>query len=368
MKRIMIIFLVCIMLAGACTHVVSARLSQMKEEHEKNEYVKECVIKREEERKVSQQSDEKKKKEEAELKEYKDQQIKNCLPGIVCWGDNMTAGVGGNGVSYPSILRELICQDIYDIPVLNMGISGESSLTISARAGSIDFLIDGVTIPATNTPVEIKFKEYNNYEIAPLRQGNTGINPVTINGIKGTLNIKQENNYDGEYQYFFTRTLLGEETIITDGSKLSIASEGLYNDYIPVIYIGQHGGFDDTKDLINQINAIINVHTQQKKYIVLGLTTGTKESRKELEEAMQNAFGDRYINLREILCENGLSDCNMEPTEEDLEYIKIGSIPPSLLADDRYFNSYGYIEIANIIYERMQMLGYFDDVLNILSE
>ncbi|MGN1097745.1 MAG: hypothetical protein ACI4SS_02485 [Clostridia bacterium] len=37
------------------------------------------------------------------------------LPGIVFYGDSLTQGVGGNGVSYPSILYSLIKNNIYDV-------------------------------------------------------------------------------------------------------------------------------------------------------------------------------------------------------------------------------------------------------------
>ena len=83
------------------------------------------------------------------------------LPGIVCWGDSLTAGSSGN-VSYPLTLQKYIdtylC-DIYDlrfsvsnpevysrvnwedyrisIPVVNMGAGQEDCPTIRGRAGVV---------------------------------------------------------------------------------------------------------------------------------------------------------------------------------------------------------------------------------------
>ena len=87
------------------------------------------------------------------------QTVAQYLPGIVCWGDSMTAGSSGN-VSYPGTLQQYIdtylC-DIYDfrstvensqdytrmdwesctvsIPVVTMGAGKEDSATILGRSG-----------------------------------------------------------------------------------------------------------------------------------------------------------------------------------------------------------------------------------------
>ena len=87
------------------------------------------------------------------------QTVAQYLPGIVCWGDSLTAGSSGN-VSYPGTLQKYIdtylC-DIYNfastienaqdysrldwdqytvsIPVVNMGAGKEDSATILGRSG-----------------------------------------------------------------------------------------------------------------------------------------------------------------------------------------------------------------------------------------
>ena len=71
--------------------------------------------------------------------------IDEYLPGIVCWGDSLTAGVGGNGVTYPDVLSNLIKTNITgqygggklrDVEVINCGVGGESSVTIAGRSGT----------------------------------------------------------------------------------------------------------------------------------------------------------------------------------------------------------------------------------------
>ena len=69
---------------------------------------------------------------------------KELIPGIVCYGDSLTYGSGGEGVSYPSVLEECLRKNRIYIPVVNMGIGGENTVTIAGRAGAIPFRVAGV--------------------------------------------------------------------------------------------------------------------------------------------------------------------------------------------------------------------------------
>src|SRR5690606_8778503 len=62
-------------------------------------------------------------------------------PDIVCWGDSMTAGAGGGGTSYPSVLESLIKTINPNANVRNSGVGGENSVTIAARQGGNPFVI-----------------------------------------------------------------------------------------------------------------------------------------------------------------------------------------------------------------------------------
>jgi hypothetical protein len=43
-----------------------------------------------------------------------EEDISTYLPGIVCWGDSLTAGAGGNGTTYPNVLESLIKEQFVD--------------------------------------------------------------------------------------------------------------------------------------------------------------------------------------------------------------------------------------------------------------
>ena len=111
--------------------------------------------------------------EEAQEKYFEIIEIqRQYLPSIVCWGDSLTYGAGGEGTSYPKTVERLIKENITDkfdlkkvmnasdssevewddfhaknIAALNMGIGGERSDTICGRAGVIPFTVCEFTIP-----------------------------------------------------------------------------------------------------------------------------------------------------------------------------------------------------------------------------
>ena len=290
------------------------------------------------------------------------------FPGIVAYGDSLTAGAGGDGETYPVILQQLVQDNVYEIPVINRGVGGENTNTIMGRTGSVPFVVNSFTIPADNTNVEIGLLSSNGGAVAPLRQGEGGINPVKINGVEGVISIEQESSTSKDYKYFFKRSQSGEASEVTDGTIVEVANLTEFNNYIPIVFMGQNGGYDGDQGLVDQINTILEMEKSNEKYLVLGLTTGSASSRSNLESTMESTYGNRYINLREYIVENGLEQAGIEATTEDLAAINVGSIPPSLLSDPVHFNANGYKVIANAIYERMWELGYFEHVLQTAEE
>ena len=83
---------------------------------------------------------------------------------------------------------------------------------------------------------------------------------------------------------------------------------------------------------------------------------------------MESVFGDKYVNLRELISTNGLQIMGMTPTTEDLIAMEAGSVPPSLMSDEVNFNANGYEVIERIVFDRMEQLGYFDSVLKLVGE
>lgn len=297
--------------------------------------------------------------------------------GIICWGDSLTAGTGGDGTTYPAVLQQLIqdnlipgaLSDSYEVEVLNMGVGGEDTNTILGRNGAIPFVVaENLVIPAKAEPVEIRFQSAAGKAVAPLRQGTAGIEWVEMNGVSGELNIDQESYTSSEYSYTFTRKDVGDPVEIPAGTPILTSGSVMGTDYLTVIFMGENGGYDTYEELIAQQRAIIEHQMGNKdRFIVIGLHTGTAKERADLEAAMKTEYGDKYINLREYMCTEGLKDAGLTPTSEDEEMMEKGMTPASLMISDQcHFNEYGYKLIGKLIYNRMDELGYFDEMKNTL--
>ncbi len=294
-----------------------------------------------------------------------EQAIKEEIPGIVAYGDSLTVGTGGNGVTYPGTLQKLIKDSIYKIPVVNRGVLEANTNTIMARAGAVPFTVTEFIIPEDSSKVEIGIISSNGSLVASL---DGGINPVNINGVEGIISIEQESNTSENYIYYFQRSKTGEAVNVANGTNVEIANVSKLNNYIPLVLMGLNGGFLDNEDLISQIKAILNTGELNERYLILGLPTGTSESRADLELEMEAAFGDKYLNLREYIVQNGLIQAGLEASNEDLLAIEEGSVPPSLLSDAIHLNAYGYMIVGSAIYEKMNELGYFENIIKIVEE
>ena len=319
------------------------------------------------------------------------------LPGIVCWGDSLTAGSSGN-VSYPSTLQKYIdtylC-DIYDIrysldstesvsrlnpddyrisiPVVNMGAGQEDTATILGRCGAVPYVVDAdFVIPAGKDSVTITLKSQNGKAVAPLTAGGAGVNPVTIAGVEGTLTLVTDNSSWKQTSYRFTRLEEGAETPVTKGTEIVTAATEEYKDYIHIVWMGTYGEFTNPEKLVNEIKTLLQRQIQNEdRYLVIGPCTyrGSWQSPatvslESLDSAMLQTFGDHYISVRKYLIEDGMRDAGLTSTKTDEDNIKLGFVPTSFRspAAGADLNSVAYKLIGKLVYERMEKLGYFEEV------
>lgn len=282
------------------------------------------------------------------------------MPAINCWGDSLTEGVAGDGETYPKAIKRMIAFQLRtngyskSVPIVrNLGISGETSLEIACRGG---------LAMRTQSPIRINQGERQIFRITAdggkavsiLRLGDTGVNPVKIGSVVGRLDRIDDQNH-----YTFTPTHVRYQDTLPKNSRVVTYAAAHYRSAIPVIFIGQNGGYSNTADLIRQQKAII--HNQigaENQYIVVGLHTGTAKQRAALEKKMQKTYGNHYINLRKILSQNGTKIAGIKATKEDKRMMRAGMVPASLLADDHlHFNAKGYRTVAKVIYARMTALN-----------
>ncbi len=290
------------------------------------------------------------------------------LTGIVCWGDSLTAGGG-----WTSTLQKLS-----GIPVYNGGTGGENARTIAARQGADVMLVNDITIPAACEPVTIAVRKTDSgilteegYKVTPLLQGGAHVNPVKIGEVEGTLRWTGTNYADTNGIWTFTRLVAGEAVTIKRPTAIRTAFDRLHNQAseVMILFIGQNGGYTDLADLIRMHQQMIS-HFKGKEYLVLGLSSGTESQRAEYEKQMKQAFGRRFVSLREYLAHPvydtdgktiiscyGLDDAGLDPTDADIERIKLGQVPQTLLADSVHYTAATKTVIGAMLYKKIVELG-----------
>lgn len=258
---------------------------------------------------------------------------------IIFWGDSLTAGAGGSGTSYPSVVGNLLNKEI-----MNMGIGGETSFTILARQGSITPII-----PANADCSSFVLKDLNGNNIEPLIQGNSGVNPIKIGNDDTEYTLSR--NQDGTYKITYNNNVIQSSNVPRfikfAGSELSGT--------ITVIFAGQNGARGTT--LLNQLKNAVR-KCLNNKYVIVGLTTGTTASRQSLNDLMYAEFGNKFFDAGEYVSKYGMALMNMTPTAEDNVAIEQGSIPPSLLVDQVHMNASGYTAMGTFLANFIKSLNY----------
>lgn len=284
-----------------------------------------------------------------------DEYVKKSDKYVVCWGDSLTAGGG-----WTSTL-----QNLCGMEVCNAGTGGEGVATIVARQGADVMMVNDITIPASTTAVHIaNYGEWIPTEFgtkaAPLLQGGAHVNPVKIGDIEGTLKWTGSSYNDATGEWTFTRSVEGEEVVIKRPTAMRTNFDRTRNaPYLMVIFMGQNGGYSSFDDLVQKHRLMIE-HADAKHVVILGLSSGSAESRAEYETTMRTAFGRYFISLRDYLSKYGLDDAGLTPTEEDLAAMETGTVPPQLLSDGIHYTSACKTVIGNMLYKKCCDLGIFE--------
>lgn len=145
------------------------------------------------------------------------------------------------------------------------------------------------------------------------------------------------------------------------------------DDAVQVIYLGTNSGWrSNPNTLLNQVQSMVDYYGGTN-YIIVGVATGhmvrTESARAtmlEYEELASEAFGDHWLNLREYLIANSLSENGLTATAKDTERMSVGLVPWSILlgsnteggTDDVHYNTYGLQSVCNAVYAKGQTLSY----------
>ena len=230
---------------------------------------------------------------------------------IVGWGDSMMQGAGGNGDNIISIVaRELNISEYY-----NFGVGGLTSDNVVFLSGGKDFKV--------KVNDSLKLIEY---PTMPFNQNTHQNRVVEIDGVNGELIRENYNFYLRGFESF------DEEKII----KFKDAEKN--KNSLVIIWVGRNDS--QYNNTIENIKAM----TEGNNAFVLSICNATwDEEGSELYERIErlntelrNFYGDRFIDVREVL----YKDSENIPSEE-------------FLSDGVHLNSRGYEVVGKYVAQKV---------------
>lgn len=223
------------------------------------------------------------------------------------------------------------------IPVVNEGVSGNTSTQIGVREGGVltYVTVQGEEIPASGN-VEVTFPK--GYEPAT-PYGPVAGTPGTIFGVHGV--VKYDRAISG---YIFTRSTAGP-TVPVPGSPQFVVDTP-YANYLPVFWEGRNN-YGAPNQIISDLKAQIATVPPGQDYLVLSITNDEKTAEwkggsgyKAVindNSQIQTLSGSHYLDIREVLVNsydstqaNDVSDFNKDevPTSLRSIFAKVGLASP----------------------------------------
>ena len=260
-------------------------------------------------------------------------------------------GTGGNGVTMPSELQKLI-GDQYKVN--NYGQGGEKAEEIAFRQGGLLAYAEPFTLKSDGTYTDIKVRSVDGLNFNNLNLSGTyfGNDTVVIDGVS-CLFRKSEN--DGFYKVAIAEPI-PEDKVFNKKQLLIPESYHTLNEHIMIICIGQNGWVTNNPSHLCGIIKNMIKKNNYNKYLVISRPTGDLESMANEEVEFATTFGNNYFNAREYLSKYGLLDNNLTPTQQDIEAMNKGAIPPQLLADNVHGNENFYKSYAIGVNEKLKLI------------
>lgn len=273
--------------------------------------------------------------------------------GWASWGDSMTRGAGSTaGNDFPSRLSVLLGETVD-----NQGIGGQTSPQIAARQGGAPTLltVTGNSIPASGA-VAVTARTVNLITSQGL-QSQLG----TLAGVHGTLTRNS-----GDDTYSFTRTAAGSITACPAATPfvpdigVSLAGKTV------TIWIGRNNT-SQTAQILADVAAMIDYLTPRAaRFVITSVCNGAGEGNgttshtniTAVNAQLEALYGDRFVDVREILIAEGLTRAGITPTSQDVIDIAADIIPASLRSDAVHGTNDFYQIVADLVFERAQAKGW----------
>lgn len=282
---------------------------------------------------------------------------------IICFGDSITEGMHTKYPNkYPTVLSDNLKGQYR---VINAGVSGENSYTISARANVLECTVTNpITFDKGQTEWQSNWKIFCgiNGEEMRFRYGTMGkelsIRNVVIDGNPYTLRYEAaEDKVEENGKYFLCREDASQSVEIPVGAKIRFDYSQIYkNRYCAVVLMGANdGGKVPVNELISRYKAI---EASAENFIAI-----IPHYKADYTAEFEEAFGNKCVNLRAYANGNLYQDYELDKNEEDGSDLEEGILPRrfslKLEKGNCHLNDLGYKVLGDLVYQKGVELGYW---------
>lgn len=262
------------------------------------------------------------------------------------WGDSMMKSTGGK----KSILE--VAADELNVSHKNFGIGGIKSENVAVLQGGV--------------PMQLVFKDQEIKKSGPTKVSHYNIEPINfqtaqyregfINSIEGKIErLSEKENKRKTTGYTFTPKDSDAIIKVKDTVVFRFKEAIEYNNKWTIIWVGRNDkkSGDHVFQTRDNIQAMIDHlgENAKKHVLVLSICNGVADREFKgstphtqivrLNSVLKEAFGDRFVDVRDYMVNKAIYDMGMTPTPQDLEDIKKDCIPRSFLRDNVHFNAIG---------------------------
>ncbi|MGN1318543.1 MAG: hypothetical protein ACI4VF_05960, partial [Lachnospirales bacterium] len=268
---------------------------------------------------------------------------------ISVYGDSYSIPESVQTPSFPAYLSKYTDLGL----VYNLATDNESIEMMAAREGGVPMYISPCDISSNKKSIEITLENEYGTNLVPNLVKNAGFNPCTVKGVTGVISTKNDKLY-------FTRDESGYETIVSTPTTVETRAMKLRLNDVSVFFIGSDSLYSN-KDRIKDIYTKMVNNLKTDKYLIIGPIMGTNDEVKNGNEALSEAFGNKFLNLHDYLINEAIDEYGIELNDTDKEKIEKSNSLPSYYFSSKgsnYFNAEANNIIGKKVADKLRELNY----------
>lgn len=295
-------------------------------------------------------------------------------PRIWCFGDSLTVGAGGGGVTWPTVLAGLT-----GLEVIVDAIGSTTSKQITMRAGAAlprvtvsgDQIVSGANTITVIDGVTLAGMAADNDQPFPLSGANdntTRTVTAVLQGVTGTLRRTSSGGPPSTSETYTFTPVAGSILPVTcpPQSPLRIIKDIRAGDIV-VVWQGRNDNTEPDQIKENNRRMVALARSVGAHVMVLTVINGNYALERkggaryqtfvDLAADTMTEFPVETLDIRRLLISQGLSRAGITPTAQDLIDIADDIVPESLRSDNIHGNASFYTIVAEAIHEHLIARG-----------